>query len=151
MLHGCCGTAPHISDRLPRGWKRFPPAGEFSRRAPADRRARDVEREPRGDAGAGQSVATDPRAGRSVITRPPTAVRTVLVWGAFALLGLYSAGNIVELTGIGGVDPGGIDMRSLAYIVFFLAGATGYGEVAVSDPHPLYSQLRRIALVTSEA
>jgi len=30
-------------------------------------------------------------------TRAATAARTVLIWGAFALLGLYSAGNIVEL------------------------------------------------------
>jgi hypothetical protein len=78
-------------------------------------------------------------------------VRTVLVWGASALLGLYSAGNIVELTGMVVVDPGRIDMRSLAYIVFFLAGAAGYGALAVSEPHALYSPLRRIALVTSEA
>jgi hypothetical protein len=30
------------------------------------------------------------------------------------------------------VDPGRIEMRSLAYIVFFLAGAAGYGALAVS-------------------
>jgi hypothetical protein len=71
-------------------------------------------------------------AARSVIARPPTAVRTVLVWGAFALLGLYSAGNIVELAGMVVADPGRIEMRSLAYIVFFLAGAAGYGALAVS-------------------
>jgi hypothetical protein len=68
----------------------------------------------------------------SVTTRRPSAVRTVLVWGAFALLGLYSAGNIVELVGLLLSDPGGIAPRSLAYVVFFLAGAAGYGALAVS-------------------
>ncbi|MFD1522810.1 hypothetical protein [Pseudonocardia yunnanensis] len=69
---------------------------------------------------------------RSVIARPPTAVRTVLVWGAFALLALYSAGNVVELVGMVVSDPSGIELRSLAYIMFFLAGAAGYGALAVS-------------------
>ena len=69
---------------------------------------------------------------RSVIARTPTAVRTVLVWGAFALLGLYSAGNVVELARMVVFDPGRIEIRSLAYVVFFLAGAAGYGALAVS-------------------
>jgi hypothetical protein len=69
---------------------------------------------------------------RSVIARPPTAARAVLVWGAFALLGLYSAGSVVELAGMVVSDPGSIEMRSLAYIMFFLAGAAGYGALAVT-------------------
>jgi hypothetical protein len=77
----------------------------------------------------------------AVIERPPTAVRTVLVWGAFALLGLYSAGNLVELAGMVLSDPGEIEPRSLAYVVFFLAGAAGYGALAVS--YSRHTQARR--------
>lgn len=65
-------------------------------------------------------------------TRAATAARTVLIWGAFALLGLYSAGNIVELVSILLADAGAIEPRSLAYMAFFLAGAVGYGVLAVS-------------------
>jgi hypothetical protein len=65
-------------------------------------------------------------------TRAATAVRTVLIWGAFALLGLYSAGNIVELLSMLLADPGAIELRSLAYLGFFLAGAAGYGALAAS-------------------
>jgi hypothetical protein len=78
---------------------------------------------------------------RAVVARPPTAVRTVLVWGAFALLGLYSAGNVVELVGMLLSEPGGIELRSLAYIVFFLAGAVGFGTLAVS--YSLRTRARR--------
>ena len=59
-------------------------------------------------------------------------MRTVLIWGAFGLLGLYSAGNIIELAVMLLADPGVIDLRSLAYLAFFLAGAAGYGTLAVS-------------------
>ena len=65
-------------------------------------------------------------------TRAATAVRTMLIWGACALLGLYSAGNIVELVVLLLADPGAIEPRSLAYMAFFLAGAAGYGALAVS-------------------
>ena len=65
-------------------------------------------------------------------TRAATAARTVVIWGAFALLGLYSAGNIVELVGMLLADPGAIELRSLAYLGFFLAGAAGYGTLAVT-------------------
>ena len=65
-------------------------------------------------------------------TRTATAVRTVLIWGAFGLLGLYSAGNIVELVVLLVADPGLTELRSLAYMAFFLAGAAGYGALAVS-------------------
>ena len=65
-------------------------------------------------------------------TRAAAAARTVLIWGAFALLDLYSAGNIVELVLLLLADPGAIEPRSLAYMAFFLAGAVGYGVLAVS-------------------
>jgi len=48
------------------------------------------------------------------------------------MLGLYSAGNIVELVGMLLADPGAIELRSLAYLGFFLAGAAGYGTLAVT-------------------
>jgi hypothetical protein len=67
----------------------------------------------------------------AVIARPASAVRTVLVWGAFALLAVYSAGNVVELLGMLVSDPGAIAPRGLAYIAFFLVGAVGYGVLAV--------------------
>ncbi|MCH6164955.1 hypothetical protein [Pseudonocardia alaniniphila] len=56
----------------------------------------------------------------------------MLVRGAFALLDLYSAGNVVELAAMAVSDPVGIAMRFLACLVFFLAGAAGYGALAVS-------------------
>jgi len=59
-------------------------------------------------------------------------MRTVLIWGAFGLLGLYSAGNIVELAVLLVADAGLIELRSLAYMTFFLAGAAGYGTPALS-------------------
>jgi hypothetical protein len=69
---------------------------------------------------------------RSVRARPASAVRTVLVWGAFALLALYSAGGVVELVGLVLTDPGRIEPAALAYLGFFVAGAVGYGVLAVS-------------------
>lgn len=67
-----------------------------------------------------------------VLARPPTAVRTTLVWGAFGLLGLDSAGNVVQLVAMVLSNPGGIELLSLAYVVFFFAVAVGYGVLAVS-------------------
>ncbi len=68
----------------------------------------------------------------SVTARASTAVRTVLIWGAFALLGIYSAGNVVELIAMMLADAGAIEPRSLTYIGFFLVGAAGYGALAAS-------------------
>jgi hypothetical protein len=78
--------------------------------------------------GAGTAVLT--------VSRRPAwvsvGVRTVLVWGAFALLALYSAGNLVKLGELMLTDLGRIDLRWLGYVGFFLAGAAGYGALAVS-------------------
>jgi len=58
-----------------------------------------------------------------------------LIWGAAALLGLYCTGSILEaiamLTGLGG-NPDQLNPRSVAYLVFFLFAAAGYGVLAVS-------------------
>lgn len=65
----------------------------------------------------------------------PPALVTVLAWGAFALLGVYALGNVVEAigmaTGLSG-DPGQITPRNVAYVLFFLPAAAGYGILAIS-------------------
>lgn len=74
----------------------------------------------------------------SVARRPrlaSSAVVTVLVWAAFATLGVYTLGITVEAVGmvlglIGGA--GQIDAASVAYALFFLVAAVGYGVLATS-------------------
>lgn len=73
------------------------------------------------------------------VTRLPRGVRpapvAVLAWGAAALLGLYSLGNVLEtagmVTGLTG-SPDQITLRSLGYVLFFLLAAIGFGTLAVS-------------------
>jgi hypothetical protein len=57
-------------------------------------------------------------------TRAATPVRTVLIWGAFALLGLYSAGNIARTRRVAGGRTRGTD-------------GDGAAPDAVSDSAPL--------------
>lgn len=74
----------------------------------------------------------------SVAQRPrfvSSAVVTVLVWAAFATLGVYALGSVAEAAGmglglIGGIDQ--IDTASVAYVLFFLVAAAGYGVLAIS-------------------
>ena len=74
----------------------------------------------------------------SVTQRPrlvSPAVVTVLVWAAFATLGVYTLGSAAEAAGMvlglmGGVDQ--IDTASVAYVLFFLVAAVGYGVLATS-------------------
>lgn len=57
------------------------------------------------------------------------------LWGAAALLALYSAGNLVQLAGmLAGVmgDHDDITLLGLGYVAFFILGAIGYGMLAVS-------------------
>lgn len=63
------------------------------------------------------------------------------LWGATALLGLYSAGNIAIVLGVvsGVIEPsaawqaaGGVTLRSIVYLVFFLVPAPMFGALAVS-------------------
>jgi hypothetical protein len=60
---------------------------------------------------------------------------TVLLWGCFATVATYVAGSLVEAvsfaTGLAG-EPGDLSPRNLAYVLFFLAAATGFGVLAVS-------------------
>ena len=59
----------------------------------------------------------------------------VLLWGAFTLLSLYVLGSLVEAVGIGLGLMGRTDqltMAGVAYVVFFMLLATGYGVLTVS-------------------
>jgi hypothetical protein len=64
----------------------------------------------------------------------------VALWGAFGLLGLYSAGNLAITVGtVGGLlapsaawtAAGGVTHRAIGYVLFFLAGAALFGVLAV--------------------
>ena len=74
----------------------------------------------------------------TVLDRPrwvSTDARMLLVWGAFALLTLYSVVNLVELVHLLVSAPQQLTARSLAYVAFFAAGASGYGLLALSYIH----------------
>jgi hypothetical protein len=80
----------------------------------------------------------------SVARRPrpvsPTVV-TVAVWAAFATLAVYALGSAAEAAamGLGLIGGAGqIGTRSVAYLLFFLAAAAGYGVLATSHSrrHP---------------
>jgi hypothetical protein len=74
----------------------------------------------------------------SVAQRPRLAssdLVTVLVWAAFTTLGVYVLGAVAEAVGMGLGLIGGasqIDTRSVAYVLFFLVAAAGYGVLATS-------------------
>lgn len=74
----------------------------------------------------------------SVARRPrlvSPAVVTVGVWAAFATLGVYALGSIAEAAGMGLGLIGGagqINVRSVAYLLFFLVAAAGFGVLAAS-------------------
>jgi hypothetical protein len=89
-------------------------------------------------AGAGVALA-------AVLARPGTGRRWVrllgmAVWGAFGVLALYSAGNLLITAGTesGLMAPsaawtaaGGVTGRAILYVLFFLAGAVMFGVLAV--------------------
>ncbi len=63
------------------------------------------------------------------------ALVTVLVWGAFATLGLYALGSVTQAVGMlfgvaGTVDQ--IDLAGVVYVFMFLLAAAGYGFLAIS-------------------
>ncbi|MFJ2028188.1 hypothetical protein [Streptosporangium sp. NPDC087985] len=74
----------------------------------------------------------------SLAKRPrflPPALLGVLLWGAFAMLGVYSLGSVVQAVGMatglsGTADQ--IDLAGVGYVLFFLLLATGYGVLAIS-------------------
>jgi hypothetical protein len=64
----------------------------------------------------------------------------VALWGAFGLLSLYSAGNLVITVGTvsGRLAPsaawtaaGGVTPKAILYVLFFLVGAALFGMLAV--------------------
>jgi hypothetical protein len=64
----------------------------------------------------------------------------VALWGAFGLLGLYSAGNLAITIGTvsGLLAPsaawtaaGGVTPKAVGYVLFFLTGAALFGVLAV--------------------
>ena len=72
--------------------------------------------------------------------RVPVRVLAAALWGAFGLLGLYSAGNVVITAGTvsGLLEPsaawiaaGGVTPMAVLYVLFFMAGAALFGVVAV--------------------
>ncbi|MEV6489267.1 hypothetical protein AB0M20_11660 [Actinoplanes sp. NPDC051633] len=74
----------------------------------------------------------------SVARRPrllPPPLLGVLLWGAFALLAVYGLGSLVQAvglaTGLTG-DPDEIGLAAVAYVLFFLLVAAGYGVLAIS-------------------
>jgi hypothetical protein len=81
----------------------------------------------------------------SVLVRPerprrPHQLLGVALWGAFGLLGLYSAGNLFITVGTasGLLAPsaawtaaGGVTAKAILYVLFFLAGSALFGVLAV--------------------
>ena len=74
------------------------------------------------------------------LPRRPLQLLGVALWGAFGLLTLYSAGNLVITVGTvsGLLAPsaawtaaGGVTPKAVLYVLFFLAGAGLFGVLAV--------------------
>ena len=74
------------------------------------------------------SVARRPR-----LVSPP--VMAVLLWGAFATLGVYALGSVVQAIGMAVGLMGSaaqIDVAGVAYVLASLMFAAGYGVLAIS-------------------
>ena len=89
---------------------------------------------------AGAAVALTTVLVQPGLPRRPLQLLGVALWGAFGLLGLYSAGNLVITVGTvsGLLAPsaawtaaGGVTARAVLYVLFFLAGAALFGVLAV--------------------
>ena len=74
------------------------------------------------------------------LPRRPLQLLGVALWGAFGLLSLYSVGNLVITVGtVSGLLPpsaawtaaGGVTLKAIGYVLFFLAGAALFGVLAV--------------------
>ena len=65
----------------------------------------------------------------------PPALLGVLLWGAFAMLGVYAVGNVLQAVGMAAGlagTPDQIDMAGVGYVLSFLLLAAGYGVLAIS-------------------
>jgi hypothetical protein len=89
---------------------------------------------------AGAAVAVAAVRVRPGRPRRPRRLLGVAVWGAFGLLGLYSAGSLVITVGTvsGLLAPsaawtaaGGVTPKAIGYVLFFLVGAAMFGVLAV--------------------
>jgi hypothetical protein len=74
------------------------------------------------------------------LARRPPRLLGVALWGAFGLLGLYSAGNLVITVGTvsGLLAPsaawtaaGGVTPKAVLYVLFFLVGSALFGVLAI--------------------
>ncbi|NUO59967.1 MAG: hypothetical protein HOV78_25160 [Hamadaea sp.] len=80
---------------------------------------------------AGAAVALSSIARR----RSSPVVLGLLVWGAFALLGIYALGSVVQAIGMVSGLAGSADQITVAgigYVLFFVLIAAGYGVLAIS-------------------
>ncbi|WP_239433398.1 hypothetical protein [Sporosarcina sp. ACRSL] len=63
------------------------------------------------------------------------SLMTVLLWGAFATLGLYALGSVTQalgmISGFAGT-PDQITLKGIGYVLMFVLAAVGYGFLAVS-------------------
>jgi hypothetical protein len=89
---------------------------------------------------AGAAVALAAVLVRPGLPRRPRRLLGVALWGAFGLLALYSAGNLVITVGtVGGLlapsaawtAAGGVTPRAILYVLFFLLGTGLFGVLAV--------------------
>jgi hypothetical protein len=89
---------------------------------------------------AGAAVALAAALVRPGRPRRPVRLLGVALWGAFGLLALYSAGNLVITVGTvsGLLAPsaawtaaGGVTVKAVLYVLFFLAGSALFGVLAV--------------------
>jgi hypothetical protein len=65
----------------------------------------------------------------------PTAL-AVLLWGAFTTVGVYAAGSIAQWIGMASdLTSNASDVRAaeVAYVLFFVAAAVGFGTLAISS------------------
>lgn len=87
---------------------------------------------------------------------PSPATLGVLLWGAFSTIGVYAAGSLVQAIGMASGlmgDPGDIDVAGVAYVLFFLAAAVGFGILAVSHSrrHGLRKRVAMIGMLGAPA
>jgi len=73
---------------------------------------------------------------------PSPTTLAVLLWGAFATIGVYAAGSVAQWIGMASgltSRTGELDAAAVAYVLFFIAAAAGFGTLATS-----YSRRHRI-------
>jgi hypothetical protein len=95
----------------------------------------------------GAAVALLAISRRTAVVSP--AVVTVLLWGAFATLGVYALGSVLEAIGIVAGLVGDIEeitLASVAYVLFFSLIAAGYGVLAVSYSRRHRTGMRAVVL-----